>query len=135
MNRFLKILYPEYRYFDGNKPLQIRVQRIWRKKKSGTKSMWLLMLFVGVPLYAILMAVCIYLASKFQMQSLYIFMPGVYGITIFLIYLSRNDARRNLRSAMVQCGIPICIRCGYDLFKTDPSTPCPECGTVHRLKR
>ncbi len=58
---------------------------------------------------------------------------GVAGIilsTAFLIgfqYLWRRPIQRMLRQELAARGVPICIRCGYDLRgQTEPR--CPECG-------
>ncbi|MBN1347708.1 MAG: hypothetical protein JXQ73_33785 [Phycisphaerae bacterium] len=46
----------------------------------------------------------------------------------FMVLVLRSKVRVSLRRQLVERGIPICIRCGYDLRgQTEPR--CPECGT------
>jgi predicted Zn-ribbon and HTH transcriptional regulator len=49
---------------------------------------------------------------------------GVYLIT-------RRHAARRLRAALVEEGVAICTRCGYDLrrLRREASLRCPECGS------
>lgn len=39
-----------------------------------------------------------------------------------------GEIRRMLRQSLCECGVPTCIRCGYNL-KDNLSGRCPECGT------
>ena len=41
----------------------------------------------------------------------------------------RPMARRQLRTRLIACGVPICLRCGYDLTG-NVSGRCPECGAA-----
>jgi len=132
MNRPWKFLYPECRYFDGNQELRRRVEKIIRSKKFGARPhVWARILFVGVPL------VVIFVIIHYIVHVNPVFRPGVDQLLVtaafFLIcailgYIDRNKARRNFRRALALCGVPICVRCGYDLANTDPSQLCPECG-------
>ncbi len=46
-----------------------------------------------------------------------------------VIWYTRLDIRRRLRTQLAQTGIPICIPCGYNLTG-NKSGVCPECGTI-----
>ena len=49
---------------------------------------------------------------------------GIYGLYI----LKRRQIRSIFRERLNTLGVPVCIRCGYDLRgQTEPR--CPECGT------
>jgi hypothetical protein len=50
-------------------------------------------------------------------------------ISVFLgnRWLSRSMPRL-LRCELLDCGVPICVACGYPLFEL-PGPACPECGT------
>jgi hypothetical protein len=41
----------------------------------------------------------------------------------------RRRIRRALREELQHCGVPICVRCGYDL-RGQVEARCPECGEV-----
>ena len=45
---------------------------------------------------------------------------------IALLWASRQRFRHSLRKQLVEDGIPICIKCGYDLRASKGR--CPECG-------
>jgi len=44
------------------------------------------------------------------------------------LWLSKKATRRKLRRMMVEAGVPICLKCGYDL-RGQVTPRCPECGT------
>jgi|ERR1043165_7632102 hypothetical protein len=51
-----------------------------------------------------------------------------------------SGMRRSLRRQLVEQGIPVCWRCGFDLRGSPSSSVCPECGTdatdlLRRLQR
>ena len=47
--------------------------------------------------------------------------------TLLYIWLLRTRVRKSLRRLLLEDGIPICLKCGYDIRGL--STPrCPECG-------
>lgn len=43
------------------------------------------------------------------------------------ILVWRNTVRRSLREQLIEKGIPICLKCGYDL-RGQAVPRCPECG-------
>lgn len=135
MIRFSKLVYPEHRYFEGDKQLQKRVQKIMLSRGfGGRRQMTLSLLFFGIPVYVISMSLFFYL------QRNPVLWPGVdpWLVTLATLalcaafgYFARHKGRRNLRRALVRCDIPICIDCGYDLASREPSRPCPECGAPY----
>ena len=50
-------------------------------------------------------------------------------LTVFYPFIARQRMRRALREALAQAGVPICVRCGYDL-RGQCNAVCPECGQV-----
>ena len=54
---------------------------------------------------------------------------GFVGIVIASNAYFRQGCRVHLREQLVARGIPICIKCGYDLTGNE-SGACPECGTA-----
>lgn len=57
-----------------------------------------------------------------------------YGLTligyVIMVYaMIRRDMPRALRKKLIDCGVPVCLACGYDLRGLPPDrTCCPECG-------
>jgi len=51
----------------------------------------------------------------------------VAGASYAALYLLRNRVTRSLRRQLIERGVPICFRCGYDLRGQDRPR-CPECG-------
>lgn len=52
------------------------------------------------------------------------------GFLVVLRWLHRQGTSRDLRGKLLQCGVPICVSCGYLLRGLGPATGrCPECGT------
>ena len=52
-------------------------------------------------------------------------------LPLYILYIAvslRRSMVKDLRRKLVQAGIPVCLRCGYDLRGSD-ATRCPECGT------
>jgi len=55
---------------------------------------------------------------------------GVVGsglLTVIQLWLFRSRIQRSLRRKLVSNGVPICVRCGYDL-RGQIEARCPECG-------
>ena len=55
--------------------------------------------------------------------------PGIVVLTWFW----RHRCQRFLRQQLVASGIPICLKCGYDL-RGQTEARCPECGTPFDAK-
>ena len=55
-----------------------------------------------------------------------IILGGMVGIGLSFAF--RNWIRTRLRQQLISKGVPICIRCGYDL-RAQVIPRCPECGT------
>lgn len=57
--------------------------------------------------------------------------PG--GLVLVAIRVTRRGIRRYLRMQLISKGVPVCMKCGYELQgQIEPR--CPECGTRFDLK-
>ena len=56
---------------------------------------------------------------------------GFVGLLWYLFLTPRF--RRHVRAAFVDCGIPVCVGCGYMLEGLDQEPECPECGEWNEL--
>jgi tRNA(Ile2) C34 agmatinyltransferase TiaS len=49
--------------------------------------------------------------------------------TMFIVVALRRDQVRDLRSRLIEAGVAVCMKCGYDLRGLPAgSDRCPECG-------
>lgn len=135
MNRFQKWLYPELHTLERRPELLYRVRELVQRESFRPVRRELYRKLVYVIVF-----ISIYLMIWWTLPRLQI-VPRTVGqvgpIVLGLaggwlgVLANRSVQRRTIRRAMVRCGIPICIPCGYDLSETDPSDPCPECGTAY----
>ncbi len=51
------------------------------------------------------------------------------GVRLISLHIFRNRVRRRLRELLISNGVPICLKCGYDL-RGQAEARCPECGTA-----
>jgi hypothetical protein len=60
---------------------------------------------------------------------------AIAGYTIVVYLALRRDMPKALRQQLVKAGVPVCLKCGYDL-RGLPShrTNCPECGREFKLE-
>lgn len=57
--------------------------------------------------------------------------PAAIVFPFIILFMVREQARRNLRKHLLSRGIPVCLHCGYDRRGLVPeSLACPECGTA-----
>ncbi len=69
--------------------------------------------FVGIPDWAL----------RYVVYPLLVALPAGSGP----VWFGRRYVQRSLRRQLLERGVPICLRCGYDLRgQTEPR--CPECG-------
>jgi hypothetical protein len=53
----------------------------------------------------------------------------IVGYVIVVYVAIRRDMPRALRKKLIECGVPVCLACGYDLRGLPRDrTQCPECG-------
>jgi hypothetical protein len=135
MHRLWRIIYPEYRYFDDDRDLRRRVEFVMLEKSFGAKRQILKrVLFFGLPCFAMFVVASRYVRANPVLHAdadRWILTGLCVIVCALFVYFDRHAARRNLRHALTLCGVPVCIDCGYDLASSDPTRPCPECGSPY----
>ncbi len=128
--------YPELQRFDSPEDAG-QVLYAWQRRQMKTLGFW-------VGLFGFTAGVGISTAVILIAVQPWIHLPGsmfagvVSGVTAGagvpgLAWFWRHRLRRFLRLQLVKRGIPICLKCGYDLRgQTEPR--CPECGTPFDAK-
>ncbi len=53
--------------------------------------------------------------------------PVMIVCTVFALWLLNRHIGKLLRFELLDCGVPICVQCGYPLIGL-PGPDCPECG-------
>ena len=123
--------YPELEHFASREESDKAVYA-WKKRLMRRPRFWL-----GVLLYTCVVggAVAAILVSLrrwvYIPQSMYVgLVAGITGVTGFISinWFWRHHLRRHLRQQLVDRGMPVCLKCGYDL-RGQRLPRCPECGT------
>lgn len=136
MNRVQRWLYPEQAILSERPDLKHKISELLNREKFSPKREALVRTAIAaVVLLAVYFALWWTLPRlHFVPSSIAQSAPGLFAILVgplSLTIVNRRVQRKAVRRAMVRCGIPICVPCGYDLSKTDPSDPCPECGSAY----
>lgn len=53
--------------------------------------------------------------------------PVTIGCALFGVWILSRQYSKLLRQELLDCGVPICVHCGYHLIGM-PGPNCPECG-------
>jgi len=137
MNRVHKWLYPELHAIDGRRDLEYKVRELIQRGSLAPSRealrpnlSYALVVLIFVAYFAIWWA---FPGLPFVPPLLASLLPGILALTggLLLVLVKRNVRRKAIRRAMVRCGIPICVDCGYDLKGTESPDPCPECGSAY----
>jgi hypothetical protein len=135
MNRVQRWLYPELALIAEQRDLEHKVRELVSRDSLAPKREALRRSVLFVAIFIALFAAIWWAIPRlhFVPPTVAQVAPGVLVVAggWLVVLVNRNMRRRTIRRAMVRCGIPICIPCAYDLSKTDPSDPCPECGTAY----
>ena len=136
MNPVQKWLYPELASIADQRDLEFKIRELINRAGMAPKREALARSAIA---FAVLVAA--YFTLLWTLPRLHFIppsiaqaAPGVFALSVgplSLMIVNRRVQRKAIRRAMVRCGIPICVPCGYDLSKTDPSDPCPECGSAY----
>ena len=85
---------------------------------SGRRSFWLL--------GTVTVMVLILIAKKAPIPIvILVFAPSLFATFLMCVFF-RAAVRRSLRKQLNQIGVPVCVKCGYDLRASKDR--CPECG-------
>ena len=119
-------LFPELSLFETEKE---RRAAFWKARGNLNTLICVCVLF-GPLIY--LSHVLVRFLSGFLSQPLIVAIPlGLligFALGFLALWLSRKAIRRRLHRLILEAGIPICIKCGYDL-RGQVEPRCPECGT------
>ena len=118
-------LFPELSLFKTEKERKVA---FWKARGTPSTYIWFA---AGIAPMILLGHLLIRFLSRFMspfivMIPLGLFLGLVFGCLV--LRLSRKAVRRRLRGLIVEAGIPICIKCGYDL-RGQVESRCPECGS------
>ncbi len=123
--------YPELRRF-GSRAEASAAIKACQKEQMKTLRFWIILLLFTLCV-GITVAAAILLVRKWVPVSGATFGGLVGGITggsgvVVLQWFWRHEFRTLLRKRLISSGVPICLKCGYDL-RGQIESRCPECGT------
>ncbi len=123
--------YPEMQHFAS--PEQAKeAMHAWKKRMLRMPRFWFGLLGYTFGVGGLVMAILISLRPWLNISAS-TFVGILVGSTwvsgmVVLTWLWRNRCQRFLRQQLNASGIPICLKCGYDL-RGQTEARCPECGT------
>ncbi len=123
--------YPELQHFASPKQAK-EAMHAWKKRMLKMPRFWIGLLGYTLGVGGFVLAVLISLRSWLNISvsvlgGILVGFTWVSGM-VALTWLWRNRCQRFLRHQLVASGIPICLKCGYDL-RGQTEARCPECGT------
>lgn len=59
--------------------------------------------------------------------NLVLMVPTSLGVSVLGVWMLNRHVSMHLRRELIQCGVPVCLGCGYHLAGTLGDV-CPECG-------
>ena len=126
---------PELSYFDNEEQRQRALQEIGAEAGNiRNGGFWLaIVLLVAAAIAARFIAAWMlsYVQWHHELEDLLRVLAMITVAVFVLRRLHRWGAASDLRHKLLQCGIPVCLKCGY-LLRGLPVEPgrCPECGTA-----
>lgn len=135
VRRKLARLYPELRRFASREEAG-KVVKAWQKQQLRTPRFWFGLVAYTCGAAGVALAILLSIGQWLPIP------PSMYGGLVggfvggsgagAMAWFWRRRFTRYLRQQLVARGIPICLKCGYDLRgQTEPR--CPECGTAFEL--
>ncbi|MCA9245197.1 MAG: hypothetical protein KDA32_14665 [Phycisphaerales bacterium] len=127
--RFLGVRIPELDLVDDEAERKALVKHALRRLHARP-TLWLRMIvfFVLIIGFAVVMSITL---RRWLPDPAFVggVLGGVGGGGVMWLvgWTLREEARRIIREQLRARGVPICIRCGYDL-RGSPTPKCPECG-------
>ena len=118
--------YPELARFADNARRKAAMRHATREV-IRSRRFWLFILV------AVLVAVAIAVSVGVLVKASPAVRGGLQGLIVGTlvggwVFVCRANLRASLRRQLVEQGVPICLRCGYDL-RGQLEPRCPECGT------
>lgn len=127
--KFYLIKLPELELFPDEETRRDAMKRVQRELRPR-RSIQLAGLFIFVLTIPFMIALRRKLSSLFQGDP---WVAGIFsglmagGAGLAVTWLWRRDASVYLRQRLLDCGVPVCLGCGYCL-RGLTSERCPECG-------
>lgn len=123
-------MFPELLLFPTRKEGQRALRKAARGSLLSLRFWGLFVVFIAA--LTLLDRLCVEpLFRGFGIDSVLPFMYGAIAGTVGVLgtlWVSRKKIRRRLRCQLRQMGVPLCVKCGYDL-RGQQELRCPECGT------
>ena len=123
--------YPELQRFESQSDAKAAMHA-WRKRMLKMPRFWLGLLGYTLGVGALVLVTLVSLRPWLKLTPSMFggIVGGVTGGsgTVVLTWFWRHRCRRFLRRQLLASGIPICLKCGYDLRGSKDI--CPECGTT-----
>jgi len=125
LSRFCRLL-PELQRFPTDEERRSALLAAARVV-NWNRIVWIaLLVYAGLMLYGMLVIPNIYFAHKTWFMLIFLFVLLLAASVGF--WASRIRLQNQLRLALRDQGIPICLKCGYNLYENH-SGICPECGS------
>lgn len=130
-----RLMYSEYHLVEGDEVLASRVRAVLVQPGVGTlKLMTQMLVFCGIPVVVVMLFLFFRISQNPSVSP--VVLPAAatlasIGLCTAFLFCTRNARNRVFRRALIECGVPVCSGCGYDLVDSDDSEACPECGSAY----
>lgn len=89
---------------------------------------WAVILFLSIPMGVGWLVSLVLLPSLGAWAGRIALMIGLGGYVLIVYVMIRREMPKALRLQLLEAGVPVCLKCGYDLKAQFSSGRCPECG-------
>jgi hypothetical protein len=129
---FLKTLYPEMGRFATQREA-ILAARVAAQQKSFGSFRYFIKCQLAVLVCMPALALLLFLVS-WDLRLRVVFAAACFLLAVvWETVAGRKHMRGSLRVQLIKQGVPICLKCGYDLRGLDTAR-CPECGSLFELR-